>query len=110
MCIRDRLQAAAGHIACGAGCDQLSLCSLDAVTNLCAIHSLLLLQSGSINQILSSLNTSLHLSQLELGVLESSDGTAELLALLDESNGLLQSALGNAQSLRSDADTAAATA
>ena len=31
----EQLQAAAGLIACSAGCDQLSLCSLNAVTNLC---------------------------------------------------------------------------
>ena len=49
----------------------------------------------------------LHLGQLELGVLESGDAAAELLALLDVSDGLLQSALSDAQSLGSDTDTAA---
>ena len=83
MCIRDRavtaeqLQAAAGHIACGAGCDQLCLSSLNAVTDLLAIHSLLLLQSGSVDQILCILNACLHLSQLELGVLECGDAAAK---------------------------------
>ena len=103
----EQLQAAAGHIACGAGCDQLCLSSLDAVTNLLAVHCFLLLQSSSVDQILCSLNACLHLSQLELGVLECGNAAAELLALLDVSNGLFQSALGNAQSLRCDTDTAA---
>ena len=88
----EQLQAAAGHVACGAGCDELSLSSLDAVADLCAIHSFLLLQSGSVDQILCSLDTGLHLSQLELGVLECGNAAAELLALLDVSNGLFQSA------------------
>ena len=103
----EQLQAAAGHIACGAGCNQLCLSSLDAVADLCTIHSFLLLQSGSVDQILCSLDTGLHLGQLELGVLESGDAAAELLTLLDVSDGLLQSALGDAQSLGSDTDTAA---
>ena len=89
----EQLQAAAGHVACGAGCDELSLSSLDAIADLCTIHSFLLLQSGSVDQILCSLDTGLHLGQLELGVLESGDAAAELLALLDVSDGLLQLSL-----------------
>ena len=36
-----------------------------------------------VKQVLGSVNAGFHLSQLELGVLELSDGTAKLLALLD---------------------------
>ena len=103
----EQLQAAAGHVAGGTGGDQLRLGSLDAVADLGAVHGLLLFQASLINQILGSVNAGFHLSQLELGVLELGDGAAELLTLFDVGNGLVDGALGNAQSLGSDADTAA---
>ena len=49
----------------------------------------------------------MHVSQLELGVLELGDALAELDALLGILDGLLHGALAQAQSLRSDTDTAA---
>src|SRR5699024_8981090 len=60
-----------------------------------------------IDQILGGVHAGLHLSQLELGVLELGDAAAELLALLDVGHGLVDGALSDAQSLGSDADTAA---
>ena len=49
----------------------------------------------------------LHLSDLELGVLEGDDALAELLALLGILDGLVERALRDADGLRSDADTTA---
>ena len=67
----------------------------------------LLLHSGSVHQVLSSLHTGVHISQLELSVLELAQAAAELDALLGVLDSLVDSALAQAQSLRSDTDTAA---
>ena len=67
----------------------------------------LLLHSGGVDQELRGLHTGVHLSQLELGVLELGDALAELNALLGVLDGFLDSALAQAQGLRGDTDTAA---
>src|SRR5699024_756556 len=101
------LQAAAGHVAGRAGGDQLGLGGLDAVADLLAVHGVLLLQGGGVDQVLGGVHTGLHLGQLELGVLELGDAAAKLLALLDVGHGLVDGAFRNAQGLGGDADAAA---
>ncbi len=102
----EQLQAAAGHVAGGAGGNELGLGSLNAVADLLAVHGSLLLLGSCVDQILGGRQRGAFISgQLELGVLELCDGAAKLLALLDIGDGLVDGALGNAQSLGSDADT-----
>ena len=67
----------------------------------------LLGQGGVVDQPLGGVGTGHQVSQLELGVLLLEDRTAELLALLGVLDGLLDGALGDAQSLGGDADPAA---
>ena len=67
----------------------------------------LLLHGSSVHHVLSGLHAGVHISQLELGVLELGDALAELDALLGILDGFLNGALAQAQSLRSDTDTAA---
>src|SRR5699024_4696391 len=61
----------------------------------------------TVHQITGSLYLRRHICDLELRILELRDRTAKLLSFLYISDGLLQRALSNAQSLRCDADSAA---
>ena len=63
--------------------------------------------AAAYTNVLRSLHAGVHIGQLELGVLELGDASAELHALLGVLDGLLHGALAQAQSLRSDTDTAA---
>ena len=67
----------------------------------------LLLAGSGVNEVLSSLGAGVHIGQLELGVLELAQATAELDALLGVLDRLVDGALGKTQSLGSNADTAA---
>ncbi len=67
----------------------------------------LLFAGGGIHQILCGLRAAMHVGQLELGVLELAQPSAELNALLRVLHGLINGAFGQTQSLRGDADTAA---
>ena len=64
-------------------------------------------ESSTIDEKLRSFNLRLHVSQLELRILELGNRTAELLSFLDVFHRLLESAFGNAESLSGNADTAA---
>ena len=67
----------------------------------------LLGHSSAIDQQTSSVDLGLHVSQLELGVLEGRQGLAELLAVLQVGDALVDGALSDTQSLSGNADTAA---
>ena len=90
----EELNSAAGDVGSGLGREELGHGSVHGV-----ILVILLLHSGSVNEVLGSLSAGVHVGQLELGVLELCDGAAKLLALLDIGDGLVDGSLGNAQSL-----------
>src|SRR5699024_11036190 len=76
--------------------------------SLYAVNLLSRLCHGSlVNQQLGSLYLGSHVSQLELSVLELSDGTSELFSLFYIFDGGLQSAFRQTQGLRGDSDPSA---
>ena len=68
---------------------------------------ILLLHGSGVHQVLGGLHPGVHIGQLELGVLELAQALAELDTLLGVLDGLVDSALAQAQGLRGDADPAA---
>ena len=86
---------------------QLSHSSFYRVRDLRIGLVLVLLACSLVYQQLGSFHLGSHISQLELCILESGNGLSELLSFLGVSNGSLQSALCNTQSLGSNTDTSA---
>jgi hypothetical protein len=86
---------------------QLSHSSFYRVRDLRIGLVLVLLACSLVYQHLGSFHLGSHISQLELCILESGNGLSELLSFLGVSNGSLQSAFCNTQSLGSDTDTSA---
>ena len=86
---------------------QLSHSSFYRIRNLGIGLVLILLTCSLVNQHLGSFYLGCHVSELELGVLETGDGLSELLSLLGVSDGSLKSSLRDTQSLGSDTDTSA---
>ena len=68
---------------------------------------ILLLHGSRVHEVLGSLGAGVHVGQLELGVLELAQAAAKLDALLGVLDSLVDGALGKAESLGGDTDTAA---
>ena len=68
---------------------------------------ILLLHSGSVNEVLGSLSAGVHVGQLELGILELAQAATKLDTLLGVLDSLVDGAFGKTESLGGDTDTAA---
>ena len=66
---------------------------------------ILLLHSGSVNEVLGSLRAGVHVGQLELGVLELAQAATKLDTLLGVLDSLVDGAFGKTESLGGDTDT-----